>query len=490
MSTSRIHRVIAEIVRRNKASFAALGVVSGTACFLYGCSERNRENLSASLSSHDGSIRTFNEPLSIPVRQVSIQRHRTIQKLENAAMKETLQKKYKVNWREPLGEGAFGAVYKGIDRRSGEEVAIKKISKRFTDNASFQREMDALLRIREAGGHPNICGMRENYDEGGYYYLVLDLVSGGEMFDALVAQGAYSEADAARLLREAASALAFLHGIGCVHGDLKPENLMLSTSNTGDAVIKLVDFGCAQTSGTDHETSAVSNTPAYCPPEVLADKQKVISNGIDASFDMWSLGTILFIMLTGCHPFDLYGNATDDEIERNIIAGKMPDLKMSALTAHLSEDAVYMIKKLLHRDKKRRLTAQKLLEDRWLRGDTARTRKIADSDKRLSAYRAFKTKLGAKVFADMVSWTDEEKDSDLDISNRTSLLERAFRSLDPTHRGYITSKELRHLTKQQSDENADDYQQLSLSGFSDLLSENLRNAYFPKGHIVYREGGE
>lgn len=107
----------------------------------------------------------------------------------------------------------------------GNLVAIKQISKQHTSDSTFQREMDAFLHIRMAGDHPNICGLRENFDEGNYYYLVLDLVQGGEMFDHLIKDGAYSEADAARLVREVGSALSFLHGIGLVHSDLKPENL-------------------------------------------------------------------------------------------------------------------------------------------------------------------------------------------------------------------------------------------------------------------------
>ena len=104
-------------------------------------------------------------------------------------------------------------------------VAVKQISKEYTDDAAFQREMDAFLHIRKVGGHPNICGLRETFDEGGFYYLILDLIQGGEMFDHLMKDGAYSEADAARLVREVGSALSFLHGIGLVHSDLKPENL-------------------------------------------------------------------------------------------------------------------------------------------------------------------------------------------------------------------------------------------------------------------------
>ena len=85
--------------------------------------------------------------------------------------------------------------------------------------------MNAFLHIRKSGGHPNICGLQEYFDEGDNFYLILDLVQGGEMFDHLIKDGAYSEADAARLVREVGSALSFLHGIGLVHSDLKPENL-------------------------------------------------------------------------------------------------------------------------------------------------------------------------------------------------------------------------------------------------------------------------
>lgn len=142
--------------------------------------------------------------------------------MEKTAEKDTIDSRYRVDWKSPLGEGTFGKVYEGADRRTGERVAIKKISKAFTDNVAFTREMDALLHLRQHNGHPNICGLRENFDENNYYYLVLDLVTGGEMFDALCANGAYSELDAARLVREVANALHFLHGIGIVHGAYVP----------------------------------------------------------------------------------------------------------------------------------------------------------------------------------------------------------------------------------------------------------------------------
>ena len=160
------------------------------------------------------------EPLGF--RVAHLRRHRTIQKLERTAEKVTIDSRYLVDWKHPLGEGTFGKVYQGVDRRTKEKVAVKKISKALTDNVAFTREMDALLHLRQNGGHPNICGLRENFDEDEFYYLVLDLITGGEMFDALCANGAYSELDAARLVREVANALHFMHGIGIVHGAYVP----------------------------------------------------------------------------------------------------------------------------------------------------------------------------------------------------------------------------------------------------------------------------
>lgn len=435
--------------------------------------------------------RAFMEAFPLAPHFSTLSRYRTIERLDKTKNLDTLQSKYKVKWIRPLGEGTFGAVYLGRDRKTGEQVAVKKISKAYTDNVAFQREIEALLHIRENGGHPNICGLQENYDEGDYYYLVLDLVSGGEMFDRLCSKGAYSEADAARLVREVASALAFMHGIGIVHGDMKPENLLLTSTQAADSVIKVVDFGCAQVNRPglappDKETEGrgTANTPAYSAPEVLNKSKR--KSALQPSFDMWALGIIIYIMLTGVHPFDLYGNATDEEIEQQIMSGKQLPLGKSPLTAHLSEDAIALIKKLLSFDPRKRLTAQELLDHPWVRGDTARTNIMADSDKRLAAYRAFKTKLKAKVFSDMVQLASDNLNAD-DVTKKSSLIEQSFQLLNPDHRGYVTTKTLRKITKE-SMGGSDGVEQLSLSGFSDILAENMKNRYFPKGHLVYREG--
>lgn len=435
----------------------------------------------------------------------NIQRRSTLRRLnENSQPIYSLNAKYNVSWDKPIGEGAFSTVYKAANRSTHERVAIKKIPKLFTDSTSFQNEIDALLYILENGGHPHICSLNESFEDNKNFYLVLDLVSGGEMFDHLIKLGAYSEADAARLIREAAMALCFIHGIGIVHGDLKPENLMLSTDRSQDGSVKLVDFGCAYIISEEEEEnndqvdqSVVEkkiiggNTPAYCPPEALV---RTNVDPLSPSMDMWSLGIILYIMLTGLHPFDMNGNCTDEEIECRIKSKQPPPLRNSPITAHLSDSAIDVIEKCISWDPNDRITAQELLEHPWVRGDTANESKMSDASKKLKMYQPYKSKLEAKVFADFFSWSNDDQKA---VSKKSSLIERAFNSIDVNNQGFLTSDDLkRTFSKQPEDisqegiENKNQQQQkpMSLSGFSDLLGENMKNRYFPRGCTIYKEG--
>jgi serine/threonine protein kinase len=106
--------------------------------------------------------------------------------MTDSISQERLNLLYRVHWDAPLGEGGFGAVYSATDQATGERVACKQMSKQYTDDMAFQREIEAFLHLREHGGHPNICTLRETFDEGSDYYLILDLISGGEMFDHLI----------------------------------------------------------------------------------------------------------------------------------------------------------------------------------------------------------------------------------------------------------------------------------------------------------------
>jgi serine/threonine protein kinase len=423
--------------------------------------------------------------------------------LTTSQNKTILSNKYNVDYSQKLGQGAFGSVYLATHRETGEKVALKCIDKKYTDDSSFQREMNALLHLRLNGGHPNISGLREDFDDDKSYHLILDLVSGGEMFDHLVKQGSYSEADAARLFSEVASAISFLHGIGIVHGDLKPENLMLTSTKSSDSVIQVVDFGCAEV---QNETPTLEQAPgpsgrtvAYSPPEAFDGKH----TNADAALDMWALGVILYIMLSGMHPFDLEGTATDEEIESRVRNREAPPLDNSKVTAHLSDSSIDLIKKLMAWKPKNRLTAIEMLDHPWVKGETALTTKIEDSDTKLLHYRKFKSQIESKIFADLVKWADDQSSS-----NNSSLIERSFRSLDENGKGFLSLSDLQKtLSTDKKDsartpttlgkflnmfsfvvETADNANSLSLSGFSNLVSESMKNKHFPKGQIVYKEG--
>jgi serine/threonine protein kinase len=375
-----------------------------------------------------------------------------------------------------LGEGAFSSVYLGHEKKTDLPVAVKKISKQYTDTDGFERELRALLHIRKSGGHPHICSLHQCYDDDKHYYLVLDYIEGGEMFEHLIRNGAYSEAGAARLVREVASTLAFLHGIGVVHADLKPENIMLSRQSddgASNAVVKLVDFGSAEivTGEAVPSTASASDftlTPAYAPPEVL-NKTKDDGSMVESSMDMWALGVILYIMLVGMHPFDPNGGASDDEIEEYVKDVKrMPSIRNSHYTRHLSPSAVELIEGLMNRDPKQRMTAEQMLEHPWVRGETATTDIIKGSAERLSKFRAFKTKLQARFFQDVVAWSDNEDE----MRKRTNLMEKSFLALQ-----YAPALE-----------DMDKKGELNMNEFHNLLSENMKHRYFKKGHCVYKEG--
>lgn len=203
---------------------------------------------------------------------------------------------------------------------------------------------------------------------------------------------------------------------------------------------------------------------------------------MEPSVDMFSIGVIIYIMLTGLHPFDISGEATDEELNQRIARQIMPPLRNSPITAHLSESAKDLIEKLLDPNPKTRMTALEMLNHPWVKGETAKKGKITDSEKKLKGFRKCQSGLEAKVFASMVQFADT-RDSE-DAARKTSLLARSFKSIDSENRGYITTKDLDATNSKEKEEDP----HLSLSGFSDLLSEHMKNVYLPAGHVIFEEG--
>eukprot|EP00581_Thalassiosira_minuscula_P011730 CAMPEP_0183719576 /NCGR_PEP_ID=MMETSP0737-20130205/12447_1 /TAXON_ID=385413 /ORGANISM="Thalassiosira miniscula, Strain CCMP1093" /LENGTH=826 /DNA_ID=CAMNT_0025949297 /DNA_START=208 /DNA_END=2688 /DNA_ORIENTATION=+ len=435
----------------------------------------------------------------MPDHDLRLRRAVTSKRMAAEKSRRTFFSSYEVEFDDPLGSGAYGDVYLCRERHTGEACALKKIPKEFTEDAEFQREMNALLHIRSHGGHPNICMLRENFDEDDDYLLVLDLVDGGEIFEHLIKHGAYSEADASRLLRQVASALDFLHGIGVVHADLKPENVMLRKTR-GDAVIKLIDFGCSEVlSHPEEEDTGVrlpsriltheeGATTAYCPPEAFEDGEEV---ALDPSVDMWALGVIVYMMLVGRHPFDLDCDASDEEIGRRIKNQRTPPLEDCPFAGGLSPSAHDLIRKLMEPDPAKRMTAHDMLHHPWVTGETATEAVIEDSAKRLKQLHRYTSGIEKTVIERLLTFPDSDSLDDNLIDKQTSLLERAFDHIDKDKKGFLSRDDLKSLpttaTLRRMNTKGGDDHKMTFNHFSDVVGKNMKSVHFKKGQVVYNE---
>jgi len=399
---------------------------------------------------------------------------------------------------------------------------LKKISKRYTNSSSFFTETDALLRIYDNGGHPNISGLRDMYEDYSYFYLVMDLITGGELFDHLSNDGAYSEADAARLVFEIASALAFMHGVSVLHCDIKPENLMLCSRKRRGGTIKIIDFGCAITQPvghydaidiaiTDNDENSMSNslegpietgTTGYWPPERFQGQK------LTPAVDTWAVGIILYIMLMGFHPFDVNCERSDEEVAAAIKENPLPPMD-EIYVGHLSESAKDLICRLMEPDPLKRMTAYELMHHEWVQGETATTEKIEDSDKRLSKFQDLRYKLEASVFAVLVNQGHptltmseaKRKNTEIHRNSGVSIMKSVFDVFDEDGKGYVTGKDIGKVVTEHTGEvlkthDANEFlkvgnqeSELSLSNFSNLFS-GMKHKHFPRGHYIFHAGDE
>lgn len=258
---------------------------------------------------------------------------------------------------DQIGAGAFGTVRLGRHEDSGEMAAVKVVVPDTRNYPALEREIAALKLVKALGGHRSIIDLKDVFVDGRKVCLVTELARGGELFDHIVAFGAFSEDRASAFAREMGGALGFLHRHGLVHKDVKPENILMSSKDQHAGFVKLADFGSAGPASTNNKLDDIG-TSAYLPPELLE------SGVCTAACDMWALGCVLYIVLSGAHPFDLEGTASDAEVEERI--KRAPVTFDFAAWTHVSGDAKDLISKLLHKDPSKRLTADQLLVHPWV----------------------------------------------------------------------------------------------------------------------------
>jgi len=250
-----------------------------------------------------------------------------------------------------LGTGNFSQVKIGIAKHSGEKVAVKIVNKKQVKHKPemLTNEVEILLKI----DHPNVIKLLDLFDTPETLYLVMELASGGELFDRIVERESYSEADAREVMWQLLCAIEYIHSQDIVHRDLKPENLLLEAEET-DTKIKLTDFGLSRIFDNEFMLSTACGTPGYVAPEILS----AVNYG--PPVDMWSAGVIMYILLCGYPPFY---NENDAILFESILSANYHF--HTPYWDHISKPAKDLIRKLLVVEPAGRLTAKQAKETEW-----------------------------------------------------------------------------------------------------------------------------
>ncbi|XP_026875658.2 calcium/calmodulin-dependent protein kinase type II subunit beta isoform X6 [Electrophorus electricus] len=255
---------------------------------------------------------------------------------------------------EELGKGAFSVVRRCVKLCTGQEYAAKIINTKKLSARDHQK-LEREARICRLLKHPNIVRLHDSISEEGFHYLLFDLVTGGELFEDIVAREYYSEADASHCIQQILEAVLHCHQMGVVHRDLKPENLLLA-SKCKNAAVKLADFGLAiEVQGDQQAWFGFAGTPGYLSPEVLRKE------AYGKPVDIWACGVILYILLVGYPPF---WDEDQHKLYQQIKAGAydFPSPEWDTVTP----EAKNLINQMLTINPTKRITAQEALKHPWV----------------------------------------------------------------------------------------------------------------------------
>uniref|UniRef100_A0A9J8D332 calcium/calmodulin-dependent protein kinase n=2 Tax=Cyprinus carpio TaxID=7962 RepID=A0A9J8D332_CYPCA len=255
---------------------------------------------------------------------------------------------------EELGKGAFSVVRRCVKVLSGQEYAAKIINTKKLSTRDHQK-LDREARICRLLKHSNIVRLHDSISEEGHHYLIFDLVTGGELFEDIVAREYYSEADASHCIQQILEAVLHCHQMGVVHRDLKPENLLLASKSKG-AAVKLADFGLAiEVEGDQQAWFGFAGTPGYLSPEVLR------KDPYGKAVDLWACGVILYILLVGYPPF---WDEDQHRLYQQIKAGAydFPSPEWDTVTPEAKD----LINKMLTINPSKRITAAEALKHPWI----------------------------------------------------------------------------------------------------------------------------
>uniref|UniRef100_A0A3B3YPD6 non-specific serine/threonine protein kinase n=2 Tax=Poecilia mexicana TaxID=48701 RepID=A0A3B3YPD6_9TELE len=260
---------------------------------------------------------------------------------------------------EELGSGQFAVVRRCKEKSTGTAYAAKfikkrqsRVSRRGVKREEIEREVDILQEIQ----HPNIVELHDVYENRAEVVLILELVSGGELFDFLAQKESLCEEEATQFIKQILDGVQYLHSKGIAHFDLKPENIMLLDRSVLLPRIKVIDFGLAHKIKPGADFKNIFGTPEFVAPEIVNYEQL----GLEA--DMWSIGVITYILLSGISPFL---GETKQETLGNVSAVDYDfDEEFFSNTSELAKS---FIRQLLEKDTRKRMTIQDALNHPWIK---------------------------------------------------------------------------------------------------------------------------
>ncbi|XP_040187820.1 serine/threonine-protein kinase DCLK2 isoform X2 [Rana temporaria] len=264
--------------------------------------------------------------------------------------------KYKIG--KVIGDGNFAVVKECVERSTGKEFALKIIDKAKCCGKEhlIENEVSILRQVK----HPNIIMLIEEMDTTTELYLVMELVKGGDLFDAITSSTKYTERDASAMVYNLASAMEYLHSLNIVHRDIKPENLLVCEYHDKTKSLKLGDFGLATV--VDGPLYTVCGTPTYVAPEIIAE------TGYGLKVDIWAAGVITYILLCGFPPFRSDNNLQEDLFDQ-ILIGKLEF--PSPYWDNITDSAKELISCMLQVNVEDRFTADQILSHPWVSDDAS-----------------------------------------------------------------------------------------------------------------------
>ncbi|XP_069481814.1 death-associated protein kinase 1 [Ambystoma mexicanum] len=260
---------------------------------------------------------------------------------------------------EELGSGHSAVVRKCLEKSTGVQYAAKFIKKRRTKSSrrgvtreDIDREVSILKEIK----HPNVITLHEVYENKADVILILELVAGGELFDFLAEKESLTEEEGTEFLKQILNGVHYLHNLNIAHFDLKPENIMLLDRSTPKPRIKIIDFGLAHKIDSGTEFKNIFGTAEFVAPEIVNYEPL----GLDV--DMWSIGVITYILLSGASPF--LGESKQETLANVSAVNYEFDDEFFSSTSNLAKD---FIRRLLVKDPKRRMTIEESLTHPWIK---------------------------------------------------------------------------------------------------------------------------